>query len=99
MGAALDDAAAVDDEDLVGAAHGGQPVGDHQRGAAGQGGVEGPLDGRLGLAVEVGGGLVQDDEAGALEQQPGDREALLLAAGETVAAVADDGLEALGQVR
>ena len=32
----------------------------------GQRGVEGPLDGDLGLAVEVGGGLVEDDEAGAL---------------------------------
>ena len=62
-----------------------------------QGGVEGPLDGRLGLAVEVGGGLVEDDQARALEQQPGEGQALLLAAGQPVSAVAHDGVEALGQ--
>ncbi len=97
MGAALDDPAAVDDEDLVCAADGGQPVGDDERRAPRQGRVEGPLDRGLGLAVEVGGGLVQDHEAGALQQQPGDGEALLLAAGEPVPAVADDRVQALGQ--
>ena len=41
------------------------------------------------------GGLVQDDDAGRLEQQPGQRDPLLLAAGEPVPAVADDGVQAL----
>ena len=34
---------------------------------------------------------------GRLEQQPGDRQPLPLAAGEPVAAVTDDGVEAVGQ--
>jgi len=55
------------------------------------------LHGHLGLAVEVGGGLVEDDQPGALQQQSGDGQALLLAAGEPVAAIAHDGVQALGQ--
>src|SRR6266516_174410 len=99
VAAALDHAAVVDHQDPVGLADGRQPVGDHQRGAAGQGGLERPLDRDLGLGVQVGGGLVEHDDAGGLEQQPGDRQALLLAAGEAVAAVADDGVEPVGQQR
>jgi hypothetical protein len=45
--AALADPAAVDDQDLVGLADGRQPVGNDQRGAAGQGGPECELDGDL----------------------------------------------------
>jgi hypothetical protein len=44
---ALADPAAVDDQDLVGLADGRQPVGNDQRGAAGQGGPERLLDGDL----------------------------------------------------
>ena len=53
----------------------------------------------LGLGVEVRGRLVEHDDVGRLEQQPGDRQPLLLAAGQPVAAVADDGVEAVGQRR
>ena len=56
----------VDDEDLVGVAHGRQPVGDHQRGTPGERRVERPLHRRLGLAVQVGGRLVEHDDRGAL---------------------------------
>jgi hypothetical protein len=41
----------------------------------------------------VGGGLVQDDDRRRLEQQPGQGHALLLAAGQPVAAVAGHGVE------
>src|SRR3954471_11966446 len=58
VGATLEDPAAVDHEDLVGAADGRQPVGDDQRGAPRQRRVEGALHRGLGLAIEVGGGLV-----------------------------------------
>ena len=60
-------------------------------------GLERPLHRGLGLRVEVGGRLVEHDDVRRLEQQPGDGDALLLAAGEPVAAVADDGVEAVGQ--
>ena len=46
VAAPLDDAAVVDDEDLVGLAHRRQPVGDHERGAAGQRRRQRPLHGR-----------------------------------------------------
>ena len=44
--------------------------------------------------VQVRGGLVEHDHRRRLEQQPGDRHPLLLAAGQPVAAVADDGVQA-----
>jgi hypothetical protein len=45
------------------------------------------------------GCLVEDDHARRLEQQPRDGKALLLTAGQTVATVADHGVEAVGQHR
>src|SRR5215218_10764694 len=97
VGALLDDAAALDDQDPVGVDDGRQPVGDDQAGPAGQGGGQGLLDVDLGLGVEVGGGLVEDDDGRVGQQQPGDGQALLLAAGQPVAALADHRLPALGQ--
>ena len=60
---------------------------------------ERPLDGGLGLGVQVGGGLVEDHDGGRLQQQPGQGDALLLAAGQPVAAVAHDRVQAVGQHR
>jgi hypothetical protein len=42
------------------------------------------LHGALALAVQVGGGLVQDHDRRRLEQQPGDRDPLLLTARQPV---------------
>ena len=44
-----------------------------------------------------GGGLVEDHDGGVLEQHAGDGQALLLAARQPVAALADDGVVAVGQ--
>ena len=76
----LHHAALVDHQDEVGLADGGEPVGDHQRGAAGERGLQGPLHGHLRLAVEVRGGLVEHHHRGVLQEQPSDGDALLLAA-------------------
>ncbi len=62
VAAAFPELALVDDQDLVRLADGGQPVGDHQRGAARQRGLERALDRQLRLGVQVRGGLVKDDE-------------------------------------
>ena len=86
-------------QDAVGVAHRREPVRDHQGGPALQRGVEGPLDCGLGLAVEVGGRLVEDHDRRGLQQQPRDGEPLPLTAGQPVAAVADHGVEAVGQSR
>ena len=48
--------------------------------------------------VERGGRLVEDEDARVLEQHAGQRDALLLAAGQLVAALADDRVVALGQL-
>ncbi len=90
---------AVDDQDLVGLPDGRQPVRDDQRGPPGQRRLERPLDRRLRLGVQVRGGLVQHHHRRGLEQQPGQRDPLLLAAGQPVAAVAHDGVEPVGQHR
>src|SRR5690349_23629337 len=48
-------------------------------------------------SVEVAGGLVQDHDGWVLEQHAGDGDSLLLAAGEAVAAIADEGAHAVRQ--
>ena len=98
MGAALDDAPAIDHQQLVGLAHGGEAVGDDEGGAPGERLAQGALHGRLGLGVEVRRGLVQHHDVGRLEDEAGQGDALLLAAREPVAPLADDGVEAVGQL-
>ena len=98
MGAPLDDAAVVDHQQLVGLAHGREPVGDDERGAAGQRLAQRPLHRRLGLGVEVRRRLVEHDDVGRLEHEAGQGDPLLLAAREPVAPLADDGVEPVGQV-
>ena len=96
--AALHDVAALVDQDQVRAQDGRQPVGDGERGAAGHGPFDGRLDEALADGVEGAGGLVEDEDAGVLEQHPGQRDALLLAARQLVAALAHDRVVALGQL-
>jgi hypothetical protein len=97
VGAALDDLAGVEHDDEVGVDDRRQPVGDHQRRPALQRLLQRRLHQPLGLGVEVGGRLVEDHDRRVLEQHAGDRQPLLLAAGQPVAALADDGVVAVGQ--
>lgn len=99
VSAALDDAPAVDDEELIGVQHRAEPVRDHQTSPSVQYPVQCFTDGRLGLGVQVRRRLVQDDDRRRLQQKPGDRKTLLLPAGQPVPAVADHGLEAVGESR
>ena len=78
MGAELDDAAVVDDGDAVGSHRRGEAVGDEHGGGAVEHGVEGPLDPRLGLEVEVRGGLVEDEDPRTGEEGARQREELAL---------------------
>ena len=95
--AALDDPSVVDHEDAIGVDDRRQAVRDDDRGSAAQDLVERLLDRELRLGVEVRRRLVEDHDRGILEQQTRDRESLLLAARHAVAALADDGVEAVGQ--
>ena len=79
----------LDDEDLVGVDDRRQAVGDDERRAALERDGERRLHVGLRRGVEVRRGLVEDHDARLGEQQPGDREALALAAGEPVAPLAD----------
>jgi hypothetical protein len=93
--AALDDAAAVHDQDLVGAADGGQAVRDDEGGAALPQPAEAVADERLALAVQARCRLVEDQDARVRDDGAGDGDALPLAAGQLDAALADDGVVAV----
>ena len=67
--AALDDAALRHHQDLVGVAHGRQPVRDDDRSATRERGFERSLYRDLRLGVEVRGGFVEHDDSRCLEQQ------------------------------
>ena len=82
----LDDHALVEHDDLVRPHHGGEPVGDDQRGAVARDAVEGILDFLLGEAVEGRGRLVEQKDRRALEDGSRDCDALLLALRRTVSA-------------
>ena len=97
MVAALDDDAVVEDDDLVGVDDRRQAVGDDQGRAVARDPVERRLDLALGMDVEGRGRLVEDQDRRRLEDGAGDGDALLLAAGELQAALADLGRVAVGQ--
>ena len=98
MSALLDHAAAVQHDDVVRAYDRGQPVGDHDdRAVFGEPG-ERLLDHRLIFRVREGRGLVQHHDGRVLEDRPGQRHALLLAAGQIGALAADDGIHAVRQL-
>ena len=91
--------AVVHHHDQIGVPDGGEPVRDGQGGpAVGQFG-ECRGDGRLGPGVQRTGRLVEHQHRRVPQDHPGDRQPLLLATGEPVAALADDGLIALRQGR
>ena len=93
--AALDDAAALQHQDLVGRLHGAQPLGDDEGRAALHELRQRLLDQVLRLRVHARGGVVEDEDARVQEQRARDGHALLLAAGEGDAALADPGVVAV----
>ena len=97
VGPHLGDAAAVDHHDAVGVPHRRQAMGDDQGRATLHQLGQRLLDQELALGVEVGGGLVQDQDGRILQEGARDREALALAAGELHAALAHLGRVAVGQ--
>ena len=97
MGACLNDPPLVHHEDAVRAGDGGQPVGDDEAGAAPHQLEHCILNVALGLGVDVGGRLVEDEHGGVHQHGAGDGHQLLLALGDAVAAVGDHGVVAIGQ--
>src|SRR5579883_1628200 len=95
--APLDNAAIVENEDLVGVDDGREAMGDDERGAVRGNLVEARLDLALGLSVECRGRLVENEDARSLEDDPRDGDALLFAARELQAAFADHAAIAVGK--
>src|SRR4051812_34874190 len=97
MAAAFSDAPVVQNDDLVGVDDGGQAMGDHQGGTAVGDGGECGLDVLFGAAVQRAGSLIQDQDAGVLQDGAGNGDALLFAAGQLQATLPDAGIVAFGQ--
>ena len=94
VGAELGDAAVDEDGDLVGVAGGGDAVGDEDGGAALHDLAQAGEDLLFGVGVDGGERVVEDEDARVADEGAGDGGALLLAAGEGDAALADHGVEA-----
>src|ERR1051326_2047485 len=62
VGAALDDFAVAQHQELIGASDGAQAMGDDEAGAGGPKTLEGLLDEAFGGGVHAGGGLVEDKD-------------------------------------
>ena len=98
VGAELDDASADEDGDAVGIADRGDAVGDEDGGAAFHAAAQLFEDALLGVGIDAGQGVVEDEDARVADQGAGKGGALLLTSGEGEAAFADEGLEAAGEV-
>ena len=93
----LGDPAPFQHDEPVGPAERAQAVGDGDRRPALDQVVERLLDLALGLGVDRRGRLVEDQDPRVDQQGPGDRDPLPLAAGERLAALADERVVAVGQ--
>ena len=93
--AVLDDLALVDNEDEVGVANRREAVSDHERGPPLHDLVESVEDHFLGLRVDRGRRLVENQDRCVLDERARDRDALALASGEAGALLADDRVVAL----
>ena len=96
--AVLHQAAPLEHQDAVEVAHGGQAMRDRQHGAAAHQAAERLADELLGCAVERGGRLVEQQQRRVLEERARDGDALALSARQPHAAIADDRVEAFGQL-
>ena len=92
----LDYPALVQHHDGIGIAHGGEAMRDYHGGAVHHELFERVSDRRLVQGVEVRGRLVQDQYRRVLEKGAGDCDPLALPAGESHAALAHPGIEAVG---
>src|SRR5581483_8989922 len=95
---ALHDAAAVEHHDLVSVLDRREPVRDRDRGPPGREPVERLLHLALRLGVERARRLVEHEDRRIAQDRACDRDPLLLAAREAIAALADDRVEAVGEV-
>ncbi len=91
------DAAVLDQNDFIHLFDGGDPVRDQDGGLAGTGLFQVVEDDALRLGVHGGNGVVQDQDRRVLHECAGNRDALLLAAGNGHAAFAEHRFVAVGE--
>ena len=91
------DAAVVEDEDAVGVLHAGYALGDDDLRGAGYALAEGGAYLRVGGGVDGAGGVVEYEHLRVLQQCARYAQALLLAAGDVVAAALYAGVVAVGE--
>src|SRR5208282_2829254 len=99
VGAQFHDASLVKDGDRVGVADGGNAVGDEDSRASAHDFAEMVEDLIFGVGVDAGEGIVEDENTRAAENRAGDGGALLLASGESNAALAHHGVVTFGETR
>ena len=98
MAAGLDDAALVHHHDTVGALHGGEAVGNDERGAVLHQLFQRGLHQAFAFRVERRGGFVEQQDGAVGEERTGDGDALALTAGQAHAALPQVGVVALRQL-
>src|SRR5476649_1974445 len=91
VGAALDDLASLEHENLVSVYHGGETMGDDEDGAAGKQAVDCLLHESFRFGVERRRRLVENENRRVGEKGPRDREALPLTTRQPRAALAEYG--------
>ncbi len=92
----LYDPAVFQHQNLIRISDSFQAMGDHDNGFASCQFPYGVLQMMLIFRIDIGGGLVKDNNGGILEHGPGNGNPLLLAAGEDGAAFTDNGVIAIG---
>lgn len=95
----LDDPAAVEHDQLVHARDRAQPMRDHERGPAFHESPQRLLDKDFALRVQCAGRLVEQQDRRITQDRPGQRDSLLLPAGQLHATLADHRLESVWQGR
>ena len=94
----LHDPAVSDYQDHIRIAHGGQPVGDHDRSPSFGYSFHSGLDLGFRHGIHRGSGFIQDQDPGICQDGSGKRDQLFFAGGEQVAALAHIGVQPLFQM-
>src|SRR5262245_40417704 len=94
MTAALRETPLFEDQDLIRMLNGRKALSDDERGPAFAKLAHGFLDEALGLRIDAGGRVVENEDAGIHQKCPGNGNALALATAERYAAFANDGVVA-----
>ncbi len=97
MGAVGDDPPGIDHDDPVGALGAAEPVGDDDRGAAGEEDTQRSFDVDLGLGVQIRRGLVENDDRRVHQERPTEGDELALPRREAAASLPDRRVETIWQ--